>query len=188
MGQSISPISYRLGFFRVWDSLYTNKLYFRNFNYYIKSQMICLYIEGFFKRWTWNGKRSFYLNYLFSHIELSWSFSFLHMNIFVYNTGFQYSLFKLHKLLKRNFGMNYVKRKEEEVDLTFFLKKKSIENKFNKKFVKRLNYKLILKQNYLGGLKNFYFFNNFFFYLQNYIISILDLQINLKKNMVMKIY
>jgi hypothetical protein len=100
MGQSINPIFYRIGFFRAWNSLYGETLYIKNYNFFLKSQIISEYLDGFFKRWTWDGKRSFFLNYLFSHVELSWSHGYIHMYIYVYSSYFEYVLFKLKKNLK----------------------------------------------------------------------------------------
>jgi hypothetical protein len=79
MGNSISPIAFRLGFFRAWDSLYTESTQIKNYNRLLKSQIILLYIDGFFRRWTWDGKKSFFMNYLFIHLELIFSFRIINM-------------------------------------------------------------------------------------------------------------
>jgi len=99
MGQSITPIAYRVGFFRSWDSLYTESLYFKNYNLFVKSQLLCLYVEGFFNKWTWDGRRSYFLNFIFSHLEVSWSFNFIQLYIYVYTSGIEYIHYKLKREL-----------------------------------------------------------------------------------------
>lgn len=101
MGQSISPIAYRVGFSRMWNSLYTEEIYIKNYNYFLKTQIICTYIEGFFRKWMWNKRRSYFVGYIFSHLELSWSASRIQLFVYVYNSSTEYLYFKMLKLLKK---------------------------------------------------------------------------------------
>jgi hypothetical protein len=103
MARGLNPLSYRLGFFRNWDSLFSESLYVRSYNNFMKSQLINFYLEGFFKRWGWNGRRSYFLNFLYSHTEISWSFNYINLIIYLYNTGSEIAYNKFfYELKKRN--------------------------------------------------------------------------------------
>ena len=148
MGQSITPIAYRVGFFRVWDSLYTESLYLKNYNFFLKSQMLCLYTEGFFNKWTWDGRRSYFLNFIFSHLEISWSFNFVHLYVYVYNSGIEF----IHYKLRRELFQNKKFVKSNNVFFSFF--KKSSEVSLNK-YMKSLNYLMNFYFKYMNIKKGF---------------------------------
>lgn len=139
MGQSITPIAYRVGFFRVWDSLYTESLYLKNYNFFLKSQMLCLYMEGFFNKWTWDGRRSYFLNFIFSHLEISWSYNYMHLYVYVYTSGIEFLHYKLRKNLFNN--TNYLSK-----NLNFFSFYNNTNNNQLTKYMLGLN-----------SIMNFYF-------------------------------
>jgi len=140
MGQSITPIAYRVGFFRVWDSLYTESLYLKNYNLFFKSQMLYLYVQGFFNKWTWDGRRSYFLNFIFSHLEISWSYNYVQLYVYVYNSGVEHLQYNLKKI---------------------FFYNKNLKNLYNKIYVKKnITRKVKYLQKYLknlDSLMNFYY-------------------------------
>lgn len=152
MGQSITPIAYRVGFFRVWDSLYTESLYLKNYNFFLKSQMLCLYMEGFFNKWTWDGRRSYFLNFIFSHLEISWSYNYLHLYVYVYTSGVEFLHYKLKKNLFNN--KNYLSK-----NLNFFSFYNNKDKRYLNKYMLGLNslmnfyFKFINMKGVLGGKK-----------------------------------
>jgi hypothetical protein len=164
MGNSISPIAFRLGFFRAWDSLYTESTQIKNYNRLLKSQIILLYIDGFFRRWTWDGKKSFFMNYLFSHVELSWSFRLLHMYIYVYNSSAEYLFFKLKKNLRGRFRIR--KYTNKKVGPFLF-------NKYRRKYLvnSKISRELFFKPKTLSRVKLFKRVNNMLGYYNNLIES-----------------
>lgn len=139
MAKGISPLAYRLGFFRNWDSLFSESSYVRNYNNFVKSQLINAYIDGFFKKWGWNGRRSYFLNFLYSHSEISWSFNYVNLTVYLYNTG---SELVYHRFLK------------ETQDKNFLPFRKYARNKVN--LIKYLNIAFIAststKYKFLGSL------------------------------------
>jgi len=100
MAKGVNPLIYRLGFFRNWDSLFTESLYVRNYNYFLKTQMINFYIDGFFKKWAWDGRRSYFLNIIYSHSEISWSYKQLNLIVYIYNTGSEIIFYRFLKEIK----------------------------------------------------------------------------------------
>ena len=110
MAKGINPLVYRIGFSRPWESLFTSSYYLTNYDFFFKSQLINNYIEGFFKKWTWNGRRSYYENFLYSHTEVSWSLNCLNINIYIYFTIIDLLYFKYQKILKKFKVKNLVKK------------------------------------------------------------------------------
>jgi hypothetical protein len=155
MAKGVNPLIYRLGFFRNWDSLFTESLHVRNYNYFLKTQMINFYIDGFFKKWAWNGRRSYFLNIIYSHAEISWGYQHLNIIIYLYNTGSEIILYRFLKETKN------------------FVLKKQIFDKFNKH--------IYINKIHILYLKNIFFnsnYKNFHFKKKN---NIFKLNQNLKK-------
>jgi len=121
MAKGISPLAYRLGFFRNWDSLFSESSYVRNYNNFIKSQLINAYIDGFFKKWGWNGRRSYFLNFLYSHSEISWSFNYVNLTVYLYNTGSELVYHRFLKEAQDSYKFPYRKNAKKKVDLIKYL-------------------------------------------------------------------
>jgi hypothetical protein len=100
MAKGTSPLIYRLGFFRNWDSLVSESLYIKNFNYFFKTQLINFYVDGFFKKWGWDGRRSYFVNILYSHTEVNWFYNNINLTVYIYNTGIEIINYKFLKELK----------------------------------------------------------------------------------------
>lgn len=180
MGQSITPIAYRVGFFRVWDSLYTESLYLKNYNFFIKTQLLCLYVEGFFNKWTWDGRRSYFLNFIFSHLEVSWSYNFVHLYVYVYNSGIEF----LHYKLRRFFFQNKNKLGITDSFFSFysFIGKKSLN-----KYLKGLNSLMNFYFKFMNIRKGFRGLEKKSFATRNAYKKIFDKQLRFKKKNFYKI-
>jgi len=144
MGQGITPIAFRTGFSRIWESLYTETLYFRNYNYFMKSQLLCAYIQGFFNKWMWNRRRSYFLNFVFSHVELNWSYNFLNLYVYVYNTSLEYLKYNLARnifLNKKYLSFNY----NRNITIFDIKKKYDLQMKFVNFYFAKYNFTQLYK-------------------------------------------
>jgi hypothetical protein len=179
MGQSISPIAYRVGFFRSWDSLYTESLYFRNYNFFIKSQLLSYYVQSFFNKWTWDGRRSYFLNFIYSHLEISWSYNYINLYVYIYNTGIEYLHFNLKKkiyYLNKNFS--------EIVNFFSFFKIKGKDLALNINslvFSLSKNMNFFFKYIHLGSFLRYFFSKKKHLKYQKYYRKKIDLKIEKKK-------
>ena len=71
--------------------IYRRNIY-KNYNYFLKTQIICTYIEGFLENGLEQTPPLFRRVY-FSHLELSWSASRIQLFIYVYNSSTEYFIF-----------------------------------------------------------------------------------------------
>ena len=136
MAQSLPPIALRTGFTRPWGSVFFSRIVFQYNEFFFRTHLVCLYIEGFFKKWTWNGRRSFFINYLFSHVDSFWYSNRLHLNVYLYSTKYQYFMFKLGSFMGRGkFQNKEAKLKKSKLgsEARFYVDEKSEFNCFLKK-------------------------------------------------------
>ena len=136
MAQSLPPIALRTGFTRPWGSVFFSRIVFQYNEFFFRTHLVCLYIEGFFKKWTWNGRRSFFINYLFSHVDSFWYSNRLHLNIYLYSTKYQYFMYKLGAFMGRGKFQNkeaQLKKSRLGPDARFYVDQVTEFNCFSKK-------------------------------------------------------
>ena len=163
MAQSLPPIALRTGFTRPWSSVFFSRIVFQYNEFFFRTHLVCLYIEGFFKKWTWNGRRSFFINYLFSHVDSFWYSNRLHLNVYLYSTKYQYFMYKLGSFMGRGKFQNkeaQLKKSRLGPDARFYVDEISEFNCFLKKSFRREMVSFATILNKAWGLN---FYNRFVF-------------------------